>query len=115
MIKNYRELIVWQKSMELVELIYKQVSNLPRNEDHCLSAQIRRSAVPIPSNIAEGYGRNSRPDYKRFLCISRGSLYELQTQIEIAHRLKYFSDGDNNLQGSLTEIEKMLNSLIKKL
>ena len=115
MIKNYKDLIVWQKSMDLVELIYQYLEEFPKKEEFCLSDQIRRSAISVPSNIAEGYGRNYRQDYKRFLCISRGSLYELQTQIEIAHRLKYLNDKENNLQDSLTEIEKMLNSLLNKL
>ena len=115
MIKNYRDLIVWQKSMELVELIYTRISEFPRNEEYCLSAQIRRSAISVPSNIAEGYGRNTRADYKRFLSIARGSLYELQTQIDIACRLNYLADTDNKLESSLKEIEKMLNSLFNKL
>ena len=115
MVNSYRDLIVWQKSMEFVELIYKQISSFPKNEDHCLSAQIRRSAVSIPSNIAEGYGRNTRADYRRFLSIARGSLYEVQTQLEIACRLNYLYDEDNKLKRLSIEIEKMLNSLFNKL
>ncbi|MBN2523079.1 MAG: four helix bundle protein [Bacteroidales bacterium] len=113
---SYRELTVWQKSMELVELIYKIVVLFPKYEEHCLSKQIRRCVVSIPSNIAEGYGRNYTEDYKRFLCIARGSLYELQTQMQIATRLKYINNTHIALSEDLVmEIEKMLNTLIKKL
>ena len=81
--KSYRDLIVWQKSMNMVTLIYKLVLELPENEKYGLTSQIKRSAISIPSNIAEGYGRNYRKDYSRFLQIARGSLFENQTQLEI--------------------------------
>lgn len=114
MIKTYRDLIVWQKSMDLLEMIYRYISHFPKNEEHCLSIQIRRCAISIPSNIAEGFGRKYTAEYKRFLSFSRGSLFELQTQLEIAIRLNFISY-DNSLEGIILEIEKMLNSLIKKL
>ena len=82
--KSYRDLIVWQKSMNLVTLIYKLVLELPENEKFGLTPQIKRSAISIPSNIAEGYGRNYRKDYSRFLQIARGSLFENQRQINFA-------------------------------
>jgi len=87
--KTYRELIVWQKSIKLVTLIYQITKNFPDIEKFGLTSQIQRCAISIPSNIAEGYGRNSLNDYIRFLNISNGSLYELQTQVEIAYNLKY--------------------------
>lgn len=114
MIKTYRDLIVWQKSMDLVEMIYKLVNSFSRNEEHCLSPQIRRCAISIPSNIAEGFGRKYKAEYRRFLFFSRGSLCELQTQIEIALRLEYIKS-DHQFDNTILEIEKMLNSLIKKL
>ncbi len=87
--KTYRELIVWRKSMILVTKVYKVSKLFPSEENFGLISQIRRSAISIPSNISEGYGRNSLNDYIRFLNISVGSLYELQTQIEISFNLKY--------------------------
>ena len=82
-LKSYRELIVWQKSMDLVKNIYRVTSVFPKEEMYGLTSQIRRAAVSIPSNIAEGYGRRTTKDFISFLYISRGSVYELQTQIEI--------------------------------
>ena len=88
-IKSYKDLFIWQKSMVLVTGIYTITKTFPASEIYGLTSQLRRSAVSIPSNIAEGYGRNSTNDYKRFLQIAVGSLYELQTQVEIACNLKY--------------------------
>ena len=114
--KSYRDLIVWQKSMNLVTLIYKLVLELPENEKFGLTPQIKRSAISIPSNIAEGYGRNYRKDYSRFLQIARGSLFENQTQLEIAINLDFIkAENLNEIKELSIEVEKMLNSLIKKL
>ena len=85
--RNYRDLIVWQKSMKLITDIYKISKLFPKEELFGLTSQIRRAAISIPSNIAEGYGRNSTGDYKRFLTISVGSLYEFQSQLEISYNL----------------------------
>ena len=116
MIKSYRDLIVWQKSMELVEFVYQIIKNLPDNEEYGLSIQIRKCVVSIPSNIAEGYGRKYTADYKRFLQIARGSLYELQTQLEIAVRLKFIDNQYiKTIESHLKEIEKMFNTLINKI
>lgn len=113
---SYRDLIVWQKSMDLVTLIYKLVVDLPENEKFGLTSQIKRSAISIPSNIAEGYGRNYRKDYSRFLQIARGSLFENQTQLEISVNLDFIKAQDlNEIKELSIEVEKMLNSLIKKL
>ena len=79
--KSYSDLIVWQKSVTMVTLVYRLVHNFPKDEKFALTSQIKRSTVSIPSNIAEGYGRNYTKEYARFLQISRGSLFEMQTQL----------------------------------
>jgi len=117
-IKTYRDLIVWQKAMQFVTNVYSKSASFPQNEQFGLTSQIRRSAVSIPSNIAEGYGRNSTGDYTRFLQIALGSLFEVQTQIEIeiAFNLNYISENDFQILFDLSrEIERMLSSLIYKL
>lgn len=114
--KTYRDLIVWQKSMDLVFIIYKVAAQFPKEEIYNLTSQIKRSAVSVPSNIAEGYGRNSSGDYVRFLQIASGSLYELQTQLEICFRLEFLTEEKYKKINSLSiEIEKMLSSLISKI
>lgn len=114
--KTYRDLIVWQKGMDLVEETYLITRCFPVEELSCLTQQVRRCAVSIPSNIAEGYGRNHTKDYIRFLQIASGSLFELQTQLEIALRLNYISDEVYEPANTLSmEIERMLASLINKL
>ena len=112
---GYRELIVWQKSIQLVKLVYDNTKSFPKEEQYGLTNQIRRSAVSIPSNIAEGYGRFQTNDYIRFLQIARGSLFELQTQIEIAKMLEYVTENNFKIITEFTiEIEKMINSMINK-
>lgn len=112
----YKDLIVWQKSIDLVKEVYVLTSKLPTRENYVLADQMRRAAISIPSNIAEGSGRSTRSEYKRFIEIARGSLYELQTQLYIAHELKYFdSDEIDKANYLLSEIGKMLNTLVKKL
>ena len=114
--KSYRDLIVWQKSMKLVTQIYLITKGFPKEELYGLTPQIRRSCVSIPSNIAEGYGRNSTNDYVRFLQIASGSLYELQTQLEICLNLDYLSKQRfEEIYEQSREIERMLSSLIKKV
>jgi four helix bundle protein len=114
--KSFRELTVWQKAMKHVKTIYLISNNFPSSERYGLTDQIRRSSVSVPSNIAEGYGRGSTNDYIRFLNIARGSLYELETQAEVAFLLNYISDKDcTEVINQSVEIEKMLNTLIKKL
>ena len=114
--ESYQDLIVWQKSMQLVKEVYTLVKQLPKEEQFALSDQMRRAAVSIPSNIAEGYGRNSTNDYIRFLNIARGSKYELETQIQIGVMLNYFSKENAAIALALSEeIGKMINTLIKKL
>ena len=110
---SYRDLIVWQKSLQLCKDVYLVTKNFPKEEIYGLTSQIRRCAVSIPSNIAEGKGRNSDKDFIRFLQIALGSIYELQTQLELAFELSYI-DNINSLIDLSIEIEKMLNSLITK-
>lgn len=114
--KSYRDLIVWQKSVDLVTLVYKLLDKFPDDEKFGLTSQIKRSSVSFPPNIAEVYGRNYTKDYIRFLNISRGSLFEMQTQMQIAINLGFIKNDDLNEINDLSlQIEKMLNSLIKKI
>ena len=102
--------------MDLVTAVYSITKEFPKEELYSLTSQIRRSAVSVPSNIAEGYGRYSTQDYIRFLQIACGSLYELQTQLEISVNLKYMAEENSEgIFNLLNEIERMLNSMIKKL
>ncbi len=108
---NFRDLIVWRKAMELSRQIYIITANFPREEIYGFTSQIHRCAVSIPSSIAEGKGRNSDKEFVRFLQIALGSLYELQTQLELTLSFNYVDNIENILDLSL-EIEKMLNKLI---
>jgi four helix bundle protein len=113
---SFKDLIVWQRSMDLAVRIYKITQKLPASEQFGLTSQLRRAAVSIPSNIAEGYGRQSTGNYRQFLSISRGSLMEIETQINICERLKYLAQSDTeNIFKEITEISKMLTSLISKI
>ena len=114
--RNYRDLIVWQKAMALVTDIYDHTKIFPDEERYGLAMQLRRSSVSLPSNMAEGYGRNSSKEYIRFLRISNGSLFELQTQLEIARNLGFIAEENYfSLFERTREIERMLSSLINKL
>lgn len=114
--KNHKELVVWQKSMLLVEEVYRLAKKLPKEETYALSDQMRRAVVSIPSNIAEGNGRESEKEFARFLTIAQGSNAELETQLLICRRLGYVSSEELRSACSLQEeISKMLRTLIKKL
>lgn len=114
--KNFRDLFVWQKSKELVKLVYVASSDFPKEEMYVLTSQIRRCAISVPSNIAEGYGRNLNSDFVRFLRIASGSLYELQTQMDIAYELEYVEDiAYRKILDVAVETEKMLCGLIRRL
>lgn len=115
-VTTYKDLILWQKAMELVKSTYLLIRKLPKEETYALSDQMRRAAISIPSNIAEGNGRKSKTEYIRFLDISRGSLFELETQLNIGVMLEFFNDNDvKEIFGLITEVNKMINSLITKL
>jgi four helix bundle protein len=113
---NYKQLIVWQRSMDLAADIYRWTSSLPKHELYGLSSQLQRSAVSIPANIAEGHGRSTTKEYLRFLSIARGSLAELETELLLAKRIGY---GDSNaaekLFKQIEEISRLLRGLQKAL
>ena len=116
MLKNYKELNVWQKAYELCLTIYRITAEFPAEERYGLTSQIRRSAVSIPSNIAEGYGRKTSTDYIRMLYISYGSVCELETQILLAGDLGFIEKGESSaVKNNIVEIERMLKALIKSL
>lgn len=115
-VKCFRDLTVWQKSMDLVCSLYEITKLLPPDESFSLTNQMRRCAVSIPSNIAEGSGRQTKKDFINFLCIARGSNFELQTQLEICVKIKYLTKADiRDTYNLTTEVSKMLSGLIKSL
>ena len=116
MIQSYQDLIVWQKAMDYVVLCYKLTQSFPKEELYGLTSQLRRSAVSIPSNIAEGYGRRTRGEYVQFLGIARGSLKESETQIILSFRLEYITNEKMTEALLLAkEVGILLNSLIRSL
>jgi four helix bundle protein len=115
-IQNYRDLIAWQKGMDLTEAVYSATANFPSDERFGLSQQMRRAAVSIPSNVAEGHSRRSTPDFLRFLNIAYGSRAELETQIFLAHRLHYFDESRRNeLLNAAEEVGRLINGLANSL
>jgi four helix bundle protein len=114
--KSYRELIVWQKAMALARQVYVLSQELPKSETYGLLTQIRRAAVSVPSNIAEGYGRLTDLQFRHFLGNARGSLYEMQTQIELAHGLGYFDEKPvRELLDRGSEVARLINGLVAVL
>ncbi len=114
--KDHRDLVVWQKSMDLVEEVFRLTKLLPKEELFGITSQLRRSAFSIPSNIAEGNARNSDKEYARFLSIARGSKAETETQLEICVRIGYFNEAQTHKSVALCdEIGKMLYTMIHKL
>ena len=115
-VNGYKDLIVWQKAIDLSVEVYRLVKLLPKIETYGLADQMRRATVSIPSNIAEGKGRNSAREFVHFLSIARGSQKELETQIYLCTRLEYFTEEDASTAFNLCEeVGKMLNTLIIKL
>jgi four helix bundle protein len=116
MSQGYRELVVWQKAMELVTQIYGLTEAFPKNEGFGLTSQVRRAVVSVPSNIAEGKGRDSTREFIHYLYISYGSLMETETQIQIAANLSYITqaDADRCIVKS-NEVGRLLNGLIRSL
>jgi len=115
MLRNYKELKVWEKSYKLCLEVYRITKGFPKNELYGLISQMRRAALPIPCNIAEGYGKTT-PEYLRALYIAYGSTWEFETQILLSGDLDYLKDISlSKLQGDLKEVERMLKALIKSL
>lgn len=110
----FRNLIVWQKAMEMVKVVYALAKSFPIDERYALTDQLRRAVVSIPSNIAEGNGRSSSADYAHFLSIARGSLYETMTQLEIAKDLGYIDAIPAEFDDLALEIGRMFTSMLKK-
>jgi four helix bundle protein len=113
--QGYRDLMVWQKSMDLVLDIYRITGGFPKNELYGLVSQMQRAAVSIPSNIAEGHGLKQTQAYLRHLAIAGGSLAELETQLEIATRLGYLAERDKELNQQANEVGRMLAGLRRSL
>ncbi len=110
---HYQDLIVWQKAMALADEVYALTRLLPKEELFALSGQMRRAAVSIPSNIAEGHGRHTEKDFKQFLSVAKGSVFEIETQIMICLRQRYLTEDQANPALSLCdEVGKMLTRLI---
>ena len=116
-IKSYKDLLIWQKGIKIVLTVYQLVKSFPVSEQFALSSQLKRASVSIPSNIAEGYGRNSDKSFNHFLNISRGSLYEIETQLLIAKELGFISDENlyNEILIQIEEESKMINAFSKSL
>ena len=116
MLKNYKELTVWQKSYKLCLHIYKVTKRFPKDEMYGLTSQIRRSSVSIPSNIAEGYGRKTTLEYVRFLYIAYGSVCELETQTMLSGDLDYMGkERSQDIRQEIGDVERMLKAMIKSL
>ena len=113
--QSYRDLKVWQNSMTLVEGCYRLTQGFPKEEVYGLSSQLRRAAVSIPANIAEGYGRGSRPTYLHFMKIAQGSLKELETHLLLSHRLGFVSNLlSEPLLDQCDQLGRMLGTMIRK-
>ena len=116
MLKNFKELTVWQKSYKLCLEIYRLTKIFPDDERYGLTSQMRRAAVSVSSNIAEGYGRKTTPEYIHSLYIAYGSICELETQILLSVDLNYINpDNMRKVQDDLNEVERMIKALIKSL
>ena len=114
-IRSYKQLAAWQKSVQLVVEVYQVTRKFPDEERYGLTSQLRRSAVSIPSNIAEGHGRATRGEYIQFLH-ARGSLFELETQLAIAAQIGYLSpESEDQLTGCAAEVARILNGLLTSL
>jgi four helix bundle protein len=115
-LKSYRDLLVWQKGIDLVVIAYKATTGFPKSETYGLISQIRRAATSIPANIAEGYGRGSRKEYLQFLMVAQGSLKELETHFIVSEKLSYLTaPPKDRLLSQTDELGRMLGSLIRKL
>ncbi|HEV3342287.1 MAG TPA: four helix bundle protein [Pirellulales bacterium] len=111
---DFRELVVWQEAIALVTDVYRATQAFPKEEQYGLTAQLRRAAVSIPSNIAEGQGRLTRGEFRQFLGHAKGSVCEVETQLVIAQRLGYLTDSQPLLE-KLHEVARLLNGLLNSL
>lgn len=115
-VRSYKQLAAWQKSVQLVLEVYRITRHVPEDERYGLTSQLRRSAVSIPSNIAEGHGRATRGEYIQFLCQARGPLFELETQLTIAASVGYLSaESEECLTACALEVARILNGLLTSL
>ena len=115
-VRSYKDLVAWQKSMDLVTAVYRASQGFPKEEIFGLVSQIRRAAVSVPSNIAEGHARTSKKEFQYFLSNARGSLAELETQLTIAYQLAYIDEtGITQLLDRLGEVGRILNGLLASL
>ena len=116
-VKSYKELLIWQKGIKIVVLVYKLTKDFPEEEIYALSSQLKRASVSIPSNIAEGFGRQTDKSFNHFLNISRGSLNEIETQLIIAKELEFIQNENifNELLFLIEEEGKMINAFSKNL
>lgn len=115
-VRHFTDLIVWQKAMDLVARIYDDTEAFPKKEMFGLTNQVRRAAVSIPSNIAEGQGRKTRGEFLQFLGIARGSLQEVETQVRLAVRLNYLTaERGAAIIEAITEVSRILNGLVSSL
>ena len=116
MSQNYQDLVAWQKAMDLVAEVYRVTRKLPREELYALSSQLRRAAISVPSNIAEGQGRGRKPEFIQFLRIAYASLREVETQVLIALRLGYINEEESASALHLaSEVGRLINGLLRSL
>lgn len=116
MVESYRDLLVWQRAIQMTLAIYRLTTGFPKEELFGLTSQIRRAGVSVASNIAEGYGRMSQGEYKQFLGMARGSNLEVQTQLFLARELGYGNtQGVQEAEGFSIEVGKMLTAMIKNI
>jgi four helix bundle protein len=115
-IRHYKDLLVWQRGIDLAVAAYRCTSTFPSSERYCITQQIRRAAISIPSNIAEGQGRYHRPEFLHHLSFARGSVQELETQLIIAERLEFpFGKAPESMSGLCDEVSRMLAGLRRSL
>jgi len=115
-IRTYRDLIVWQKAMDLAEAVYAATASFADSERYGLTAQMRRAVVSVASNIAEGFGRGRKAEFKRYLEMARGSLFELQTQGELARRLGWIQGKVlSTLRDGTQEVDRLLSGLMRSV
>ncbi|WP_395060946.1 four helix bundle protein [Flavobacterium sp.] len=116
-VKSYKELLIWQKGIRIVIQVYKLTQSFPKDEIYALTSQLKRASVSVPSNIAEGFGRQTDKSFNHFLNISRGSLNEIETQLIIAKELGFIQDENlyNDLLSIIEEESKMINAFAKNL